>query len=311
MSTVSLNIPSFILGISEELEKNAKNKKRCWTGYEPVPGKKPYSEDSCRPIQSKKAVDLSSMPVNENIFPSSSTQLKWKYSRTPDKLRLSDGNLVYSFAMPSEFPEEDTPITRLDDEDLTNFEKDVLSKGSAQIHRSSPNSVYLTLADGANNPTFMLNHEKDKQWRYSPSKKFLEKIKKIKESLPENQTENVSVDVPSLMESAKDLEKVSYNRAITSGLTHASRGLSQQELAEKIENAAKTTMNYGNNALNFMANHPLESAFGGYLAAKGLHHLYNKFYKDPEDEYPLNNTFAAGLGLAPVITAKYIKGKYK
>jgi hypothetical protein len=24
------------------------NKSRCWTGYEPVPGKKPYSEGSCR-----------------------------------------------------------------------------------------------------------------------------------------------------------------------------------------------------------------------------------------------------------------------
>ena len=27
---------------------------RCWTGYEPVPGKKPYSNDSCRPVGSKK-----------------------------------------------------------------------------------------------------------------------------------------------------------------------------------------------------------------------------------------------------------------
>jgi len=27
---------------------------RCWAGYEPVPGKKPYSEDSCRPVGSKK-----------------------------------------------------------------------------------------------------------------------------------------------------------------------------------------------------------------------------------------------------------------
>jgi len=25
-----------------------KSKNRCWDGYEPVPGKKPYSEDSCR-----------------------------------------------------------------------------------------------------------------------------------------------------------------------------------------------------------------------------------------------------------------------
>lgn len=27
---------------------------RCWKGYEPVPGKEPYSEDSCRPVGSKK-----------------------------------------------------------------------------------------------------------------------------------------------------------------------------------------------------------------------------------------------------------------
>jgi hypothetical protein len=27
---------------------------RCWAGYEPVPGKKPYSNDSCRPIGGKK-----------------------------------------------------------------------------------------------------------------------------------------------------------------------------------------------------------------------------------------------------------------
>ncbi len=28
---------------------------RCWAGYEPVPGKKPYSEDSCRPISKSKS----------------------------------------------------------------------------------------------------------------------------------------------------------------------------------------------------------------------------------------------------------------
>lgn len=30
---------------------------RCWKGYEPVPGKKPYSDDSCRPVGSKKKKD--------------------------------------------------------------------------------------------------------------------------------------------------------------------------------------------------------------------------------------------------------------
>ena len=28
---------------------------RCWEGYEPVPGKEPYSDDSCRPKKSKKS----------------------------------------------------------------------------------------------------------------------------------------------------------------------------------------------------------------------------------------------------------------
>ena len=34
------------------LSKFAKG--RCWDGYEPVPGKAAYSEDSCRPTGSKK-----------------------------------------------------------------------------------------------------------------------------------------------------------------------------------------------------------------------------------------------------------------
>ena len=30
------------------------SKGRCWAGYEPVPGKEPYSDGSCRPVGSKK-----------------------------------------------------------------------------------------------------------------------------------------------------------------------------------------------------------------------------------------------------------------
>lgn len=37
----------------EHLEENVKEA-RCWEGYEPVPGKEPYSEDSCRPKGEKK-----------------------------------------------------------------------------------------------------------------------------------------------------------------------------------------------------------------------------------------------------------------
>jgi hypothetical protein len=38
--------------LNKKLSKLAAD--RCWKGYEPVPGKKPYSNDSCRPIGSKK-----------------------------------------------------------------------------------------------------------------------------------------------------------------------------------------------------------------------------------------------------------------
>jgi hypothetical protein len=38
--------------IAELAKAAAAKQARCWEGYEPVPGKKPYSEDSCRPAGS-------------------------------------------------------------------------------------------------------------------------------------------------------------------------------------------------------------------------------------------------------------------
>lgn len=213
-----LHTPAFYLGVQEELEKFA----RCWEGYEPVPGKEPYSEDSCRPKGDKKkdtekkaATDMGSMPVNENILPSITNQARWKYVRTKDGLRLSDGNLMYSFGLPSEYPKEDTRISRLADDNILNFENDALSKGTAQIHRSSPDNVYMTLADGSQNPTFMLQHEEGKNWRYSPSKKFLAKLNAVKASLPreesserpeeiKSRTDSTLIDPESFMLGAKE-----------------------------------------------------------------------------------------------------------
>lgn len=45
----------------EYISESKKRKNRCWKGYEPVPGKEPFSPDSCRKIKKK---------INESIKPS-------------------------------------------------------------------------------------------------------------------------------------------------------------------------------------------------------------------------------------------------
>jgi hypothetical protein len=128
-------------------------------------------------LQKQAGVDMGSMPINENILPNITSQAKWRYVRTNNGLRLTDGNTVYTFGIPSEYPSESFRVARLNDENVLDFENDALSKGTAQIHRAAPDNIYLTLADGADNPTFALQHESEKQWRYTPSKKFVEKLR--------------------------------------------------------------------------------------------------------------------------------------
>lgn len=36
------------LAIAYDIMRGEKKEERCWQGYEPVPGKAPYSPDSCR-----------------------------------------------------------------------------------------------------------------------------------------------------------------------------------------------------------------------------------------------------------------------
>lgn len=297
MPSIPLDIPAFTLGVKEELEKISK-KKRCWEGYEPVPGKKPYSEDSCRPEgEEKKAFDIDGMPLNENILPNISSQAKWKYVRTPSGLKLSDGNLVYSFGIP-EFSSEDSPVERLSDDNLTDFEKDMTSKGTAQIHRSSPDNIYMTLADGSQNPTFMLQHEKGKSWRYSPSKKFLEKLKSLESAQKEP---NVSVDPSAVLDAAKDYEKTAQH-GLMMGAVH---GMDQEQLAESIKNIINKTKELGGAGLDFVHENPGTSMLGTYLASKALSNMRDR---EPGEEEPSELAHIARSAL-PVAALSAIKAQ--
>jgi hypothetical protein len=276
-------LPAFYLGVHEELEKYA----RCWSGYEPVPGKKPYTEDSCRPAGSKKdkekkaATDMNSMPVNENILPSINSQAKWKYVRTKDGLKLTDGNLVYSFGgFPDEYPAEDARVSRMTDDNILNFENDALSKGTAQIHRSSPDNIYMTLATGAENPTFMLQHEGGQNWRYSPSKKFLAKLKALKASQPveakqetisaqpqeeHSASDSVLLDPTSFMDGAKQEVKKAFDLAAGEGIFH-----NATDAANSIHSALSNVGEAGKNFVAETAAHPISSLVEGYAMSRML-----------------------------------------
>jgi hypothetical protein len=233
---IDVHLPAFYLGVREELEKHA-------------------------------GTDMMSMPVNENILPSINKQTKWKYVRTKDGLKLTDGNLVYSFGgIPEKYPSEDFKIQRGADDNLLNFENDAVSKGTAQIHRASPDNIYMTLADGSQNPTFMLQHEGGQNWRYSPSKKFMQKLKALSAAVsPEGSAEQppLSVDPEALLAGAQD--EVRKTAAFDAS-----------SATDLITGGADTVKDFIGSHIAFNAANPLESMVQGYGLQKGLGFLHDK-----------------------------------
>ena len=226
---------------------------------------------------SKIAFDLDNMPSNENILPNISNQSKWKYVRTKDGLRLSDGNLVYNFGgFPDEFPGEDLKVNRLKDDNILDFEKDSIGKGTAQIHRSSPDNIYMTLADGAKNPTFMLQHEEGQNWRYSPSKKFLEKLKAMQSKVsPESsrtetpaashEYENATLlDPESLFKGAEDFYKKAFDP------THPTLDLDSNDLANIIKTVGYGGAALGQGFVNTAKEHPIATGAALYGLTSGV-----------------------------------------
>jgi hypothetical protein len=109
-------------------------------------------------------------------------------------LHLHDGHNTFSFKYPENMADEDVPSERLPDSNKFEFEHLAHEKGTAQVHRADPGSIYITLQDGRNNPTFTLQHQSGSQWKIIPKKR----LKKI---LPET-TSTEEVNPASVLEGA-------------------------------------------------------------------------------------------------------------
>jgi hypothetical protein len=268
-----LDIAAFTLGVREELAKRAQ-------------------------------FTLDSMPTNENILPTIDRQVKWRYVRTKDGLKLTDGNLVYSFGLPSEFPAEDTPVSRLEDDNILDFERDVVAKGTAQIHRSSPDSVYMTLADGSQNPTFSITHEQGKQWRYSPAKRFLEKLRAIQpeqqavqpdQSAQEVQSEHsarnaesILIDPESLIAGGQDKVKTAF--------FDAAGAINGADIAGMMTSGANSLKDL----VAWKASAPLLSFGAGYAGASVLGHVRDALNPGRVTQRKMNPGLMRNHDLTPV-----------
>jgi hypothetical protein len=113
---------------------------------------------------------------NHSLFPNITTQQKWRYAKNGNFLRLSDGNNVYHFDLPTgESSDEDFAATRGKDLGPHEFEAGATSKGLAQVHRADPGSIYFTIQEGYRNPTYTLRHTGGDNWKGIPKKKAKKK----------------------------------------------------------------------------------------------------------------------------------------
>jgi hypothetical protein len=123
----------------------------------------------------KQANEQSSIfDIGGDMFPNITSQTKWQFARVGEHLQLHDGNHLYCFHLPEGDQEHDFPVRKIVQE-AHKFGDNADKRGSAQIHRADPGSIYFTLQDGHNNPTYTFKHITGEQWRAIPkAKKHIE-----------------------------------------------------------------------------------------------------------------------------------------
>lgn len=120
-------------------------------------------------LHTKYATDFSVFENNTAIFPTHESQVRWQYAHDKDNLYLHDGASVHVFDFSNKQEQEAFPSIKHTDSNFSEFNK--LNKKSAQVHRSNPSMLYITLHDGTTNPTYTFRHEAENSWRIIPKSK--------------------------------------------------------------------------------------------------------------------------------------------
>ena len=180
-------------------------------------------------LKKKANEHLFTSPNNASLFPNLTSQAKWKYAKGANFLRLHDGQKVYSFSVPSGFSHtEEFAATREADGEHSKFEEGAETKGLAQVHRADPGSIYFTLQEGRENPTYTFKHTGESNWRGVPKKR------KAKEVVMPN------VDIPTVADGIKaafaastDDAQAAYEKLAEREVTAALRPLAERLARQK------------------------------------------------------------------------------
>ena len=148
-----------------------------------------------------------------SLFPHNTSQKTWEYAKEGDNIHLSDGTHTYSFK--GQLADYDSELEKMPEVPLPDIFHNAQSKGKAQVHRSDPGSIYFTMQEGKNNPTYTLKHVGDNKWKAIPKKK------KIKDMLKQPITpHNVNLEhvKEGMLKELEEMVKEGFLQGLDKGL---------------------------------------------------------------------------------------------
>ena len=213
-----------------------------------------------------------------NLVPHNTSQKMWNYNRGDGVIHFSDGTSTFSFKGTLD-PYQQSVLHKVTDVPLPEIINNK-GKNKAQVHRSDPGSMYFTLQEGKENPTYTLRHSGGDKWVAVP------KARKAKKQLAQE------AYIPNV--NAEHVKEGMFNELelVKSALVgEALQGLANLPARLALAPARQGGPETGLGDTNALASEPvgtsLERAGVAGLAGAGVgagyHALKRKLYNTPEE----------------------------